>query len=124
MAATAQVAAVPYATSLGGLGLSCGGKRVTQVLLSLFVERGLQNSSALILDLTENLVRGHLLDQQEQDGVSRFHVRREVLHELIFDTEIGQRAAQCARAGTESHANQRIQEHQSDQQPPKASARG
>ena len=74
-AATAQIRPLPALvqlkpgllphSGLGRFGLSCGGKRVAQMLLFLFIERGLQNGPSGILDFIEDLVCRHALDQQE-----------------------------------------------------------
>src|SRR5690348_3027626 len=108
----------PQAAASGSFGLSCACEGVAQVLLLRLIERGSENRTSRVLDLTENLVGGHILDQQEENRVSRFHTRCKLLHELVSDAEIGQRTAQRAGAGPESHTNKRIEEHQPKQQPP------
>jgi len=46
------------------------------------------------LEGRQDLVRRHLADQQEQDGIARLQVLRRILHEPIVDADIGERAAE------------------------------
>src|SRR5215831_7654726 len=106
----------------GCRGLCVGGlgKRVSKDLLLLLVERRLEDHAPGILDFVQYLIGRHMLDQHEQNRIAGFNGRRQLLHELIVDAEIGERAAERSRRRAEGNAYERIHEQQADQQPPEA----
>src|SRR5262245_41796383 len=87
-------------------------------------QRGFQDRAARALQLVEHLVRRGLPHQHEQRGAARLHRSRQVLHELVVDADIREGAGHRPGSGAHCHAEQRIQEDQSDQRPPEAAADG
>lgn len=61
------------------------------------IQRGLQHDAIGVLNFPEHLVRGHILDQDEEGSIAGVDARCQPLHERIVDTKIGQRAAKCPR---------------------------
>jgi hypothetical protein len=68
------------------------GESVAKRLFLRVSERGLQNDTAIVLDLLDQLVGRHFLDEHKQGGVTGMGAFGELLHELVIDPEVCQRA--------------------------------
>ena len=99
-------------------------ERIAQRQFLGFIEGRLQYDAAKVLDLCEDLVRGHLLDKHEQGCVARLDAFGELLHEFVINANVRQRAAERAARRPQGRAEQRIEEKHPDQQPPETAGNG
>jgi len=93
---------------------------VAKRLLLRVSEGGLQHDTAIVLDLLDHLVRRHLPDKHKQGRFTGMDAFGELLHELVIDAEVRQRAAERTARRSHSRAKKRIKEKNPDQQTPES----
>lgn len=83
---------------------------MAESLLFIIGKRGLEHRAAVILDLIDELIRGHFPDEKEQGGVAGVKACSKLLHEVVVDAEIRQSAAKRAACRANRRAKDGIEE--------------
>jgi hypothetical protein len=74
------------------IGRNGASKSVTKHLFPGISEGRLQHDTAIVLDPLDHLVRRHFLHKWKQGGVTGADAFGKLLHELVIDGEVRQRA--------------------------------
>src|SRR5215469_18970581 len=93
-------------------------QRRLQFLLVFLGQRGLQDGAAILAHRLDGLVRGDLLQHQEQARRARLEQVTDLLLELLVDTGLAQLAHEGAHPGADAHAEDRDEEQQAEEEPP------
>ena len=75
-------------------------------------------------EFLQGLVQGDAAEENEQHGASGLQILTQLLHELIVDADVRQRAGNGAGPGAYSRAEQGIHEKQTYEQAPEAAGNG
>src|SRR5690242_10164318 len=93
-------------------------QRVLEFGFGFLGQGGLQDRAAVLAHRLDSLVRGHLLQHQEQRRVARLDHAADLFLELLVDAALGELAHERAHTGPYRHPEYRDEEEQAEQEPP------
>ena len=97
---------------------------VLELLLLLFGQVGAHELGARALHGGQELVFGHLADEQEPAGLARRHRVAHLLQHLLVDARLAELAEQGAHAGADGKAEEGHEEQQAEEHAPEGAAHG